>query len=65
VKRLEGRTAPITGVTVNAICPGYVNTPLTGEMVARVAERTARSYEDALTALLQQTGSTLSSPRRR
>jgi NAD(P)-dependent dehydrogenase (short-subunit alcohol dehydrogenase family) len=44
-----------TGVTVNAICPGYVNTPLTQETVARIVERTGRSYRDALATLLQQT----------
>jgi len=45
-----------TGVTVNAICPGYVNTPLTQEVVARIVERTGRSFQDALATLLKQTG---------
>jgi NAD(P)-dependent dehydrogenase (short-subunit alcohol dehydrogenase family) len=45
-----------TGVTVNAICPGYVNTPLTQETVARIVERTGRSFQDALETLLHQTG---------
>jgi NAD(P)-dependent dehydrogenase (short-subunit alcohol dehydrogenase family) len=45
-----------TGVTVNAICPGYVNTPLTQETVARIVERTGRSFQDALATLLKQTG---------
>ena len=45
-----------TGVTVNAICPGYVNTPLTQEVVARIVERTGRSFQDALATLLRQTG---------
>jgi NAD(P)-dependent dehydrogenase (short-subunit alcohol dehydrogenase family) len=45
-----------TGVTVNALCPGYVNTPLTQETVAHIVERTGRSYQDALGLLLQQFG---------
>lgn len=45
-----------TGVTVNAVCPGYVNTPLTQEMVARIVEHTGRSYADALETVLHQTG---------
>ena len=45
-----------TGVTVNAICPGYVNTPQTQETVARIVERTGRSFQDALGTLLHQTG---------
>ena len=45
-----------TGVTVNALCPGYVNTPLTQEAVARIVERTGRSYKGAMRSLLQQGG---------
>ena len=29
-----------TGVTVNAVCPGFVNTPMTDESVARIVEKT-------------------------
>ena len=30
------------GVTVNAVCPGYVDTPMTDTSVARIAEKTGR-----------------------
>jgi 3-hydroxybutyrate dehydrogenase len=42
-----------TGVTVNAVCPGYTDTDMTEESVRRIAEKTARSREDALAALLK------------
>jgi NAD(P)-dependent dehydrogenase (short-subunit alcohol dehydrogenase family) len=45
-----------TGVTVNAICPGYVNTPLTQETVARIIDKTGKSYAEAMKALLEQAG---------
>jgi NAD(P)-dependent dehydrogenase (short-subunit alcohol dehydrogenase family) len=34
---------------VNAVCPGYVNTEIISSAVAKVAERTQRSREEALT----------------
>jgi NAD(P)-dependent dehydrogenase (short-subunit alcohol dehydrogenase family) len=37
-----------TGITVNAVCPGYVDTEIISSAVAKVAERTQRSREDAL-----------------
>lgn len=41
-----------TGVTCNAVCPGYVDTEMTRESVARVVAKTGKSAEDALAALL-------------
>jgi 3-hydroxybutyrate dehydrogenase len=39
------------GVTVNAICPGFVATDLTWESARRIQEKTGRSYEDAVRSL--------------
>ncbi len=36
-----------TGVTVNAICPGYVETEMLEESIERVVEKTGRSHEEA------------------
>lgn len=41
------------GVTVNAVCPGYVDTGMTDESVARIVERTGRSEEEALESILR------------
>ena len=35
------------GVTVNAVCPGYVDTPMTDESVATIAAGTGRSPDEA------------------
>jgi len=40
-----------TGVTVNAVCPGYVDTPMTAQTIADIVERTGRSPEDVRAAL--------------
>ena len=36
-----------TNLTVNAVCPGYVDTPMTDQSVARVSEITGRSADDS------------------
>lgn len=45
--------AGITGVTVNAVCPGYTETPMLEASVANIAARTGRSAADARAALAQ------------
>ena len=45
-----------TGVGVHAVCPGYADTPMTAATVARVRERTGRSAEDSLAAVLASSG---------
>jgi len=40
-----------TNLTVNAVCPGYVDTPMTDQSVARVSEITGRSAEQARSAI--------------
>jgi NAD(P)-dependent dehydrogenase (short-subunit alcohol dehydrogenase family) len=40
-----------TGVTVNAVCPAYVDTALTGAAAANIAAKTGRSLDDARAAL--------------
>jgi NAD(P)-dependent dehydrogenase (short-subunit alcohol dehydrogenase family) len=40
-----------TNLTVNAVCPGYVDSPMTDQSVARVSEITGRSEGDARAAI--------------
>ncbi|HEY8435157.1 MAG TPA: SDR family oxidoreductase, partial [Sphingomicrobium sp.] len=40
-----------TSLTVNAVCPGYVDTPMTDQSVARVSQITGRSSEDSRAAI--------------
>ncbi len=40
-----------TGVTINALCPGWVETAMSAEAVARISEKTGRSLADAKKAL--------------
>jgi NAD(P)-dependent dehydrogenase (short-subunit alcohol dehydrogenase family) len=39
------------GVTVNAVCPAYVDTPMTASTVATISATTGRSEADARAAL--------------
>ena len=40
-----------TGVTVNAVCPGYTDTELTAASARRIAEKTGRQADDVLREL--------------
>jgi NAD(P)-dependent dehydrogenase (short-subunit alcohol dehydrogenase family) len=41
-----------SGVTVNAVCPGFVDTAMTAETVDRISAKTGRTREEALAAAL-------------
>jgi NAD(P)-dependent dehydrogenase (short-subunit alcohol dehydrogenase family) len=43
-----------TGITVNAVCPGYVDTPMTDRTVAGISDRTGRTLEEARAVLAQK-----------
>lgn len=40
-----------TGVTINALCPGWVHTQMSDEAIARIAAKTGRGVDDARKAL--------------
>jgi 3-hydroxybutyrate dehydrogenase len=42
-----------TGVTVNAVCPGFTETDLVAQSVERIVAKTGRSREDALAELVK------------
>ncbi len=46
---------PGSGITANSVCPGYVRTPMTERTIANIMEKTSRSEEEALAALLAGT----------
>ncbi len=48
-----------TGITINALCPGWVETQMVDEAVTRIAAKTGRSLEEAKTSLASM------SPQRR
>ena len=52
--RSASREVADRGVTVNAVCPGYVNTPMTDESVAGIAGRTGRTPEEARALLARR-----------
>jgi len=52
VRALAQETAK-TGVTVNAVCPGYTDTDLVRDGLANIAAKTGRSQEAALADLLK------------
>jgi NAD(P)-dependent dehydrogenase (short-subunit alcohol dehydrogenase family) len=45
--RSASREVAAHGVTVNAVCPGYVNTPMTDASIEQIAARTGRSLDGA------------------
>jgi enamine deaminase RidA (YjgF/YER057c/UK114 family) len=45
-----------TGVTVNAVCPGFVDTAMTAETVSRIVAKTGRPPDEALAAALGSAG---------
>jgi NAD(P)-dependent dehydrogenase (short-subunit alcohol dehydrogenase family) len=46
-----------TNLTVNAVCPGYVDTPMTDQSIARVSEITGRSEEQSRSAITNMNAS--------
>jgi 3-hydroxybutyrate dehydrogenase len=52
VRALAAETAA-TGVTVNAVCPGFADTDLTRESIDRIVAKTGRSREEALAELVR------------
>ncbi|HEX6105138.1 MAG TPA: SDR family NAD(P)-dependent oxidoreductase [Gemmatimonadales bacterium] len=47
-----------SGVTVNAVCPGFVDTGMTTETVERIVAKTGRTRGEALAAALASAGQT-------
>ena len=43
-----------TGITVNAVCPGYTQTPMLDRSIDNIMEKTGRSREEAMKPLLRQ-----------
>jgi 3-hydroxybutyrate dehydrogenase len=45
--RSASREVAARGVTVNAVCPGYVNTPMTDATIAGISQRTGKTLGEA------------------
>jgi 3-hydroxybutyrate dehydrogenase len=52
VRALALETAT-TGVTVNAVCPGYTDTDMVRESAARISAKTGRPVEEAIAAMVR------------
>ena len=50
-RALAMETAP-TGVTVNAVCPGYTDTSMTEQTIANITKKTGRNREEAIASLV-------------
>jgi len=46
-----------TNLTVNSVCPGYVDTPMTDQSIARVSAITGRSEDDSRSAIVNMNAS--------
>jgi len=43
-----------TGVTVNAVCPGYTDTDMTAQSISNIVQKTGRSREEAMASLVSR-----------
>ncbi|HET7466850.1 MAG TPA: SDR family oxidoreductase [Candidatus Dormibacteraeota bacterium] len=51
-----------SGVTFNCVCPAYVDTPMTQRTIENIMEKTGRTREETLRALLADQGGRLITP---